>query len=77
VRNFSVTSRQQGGFRFEQRAKNAAAAAQDAEARQHLPDLAAAASAAEGTLRGLEDVANGRTRPARPDEMRAGYDICR
>jgi prevent-host-death family protein len=57
----------------------AAAVVQDAEAYQHLLDLAAEASAAEGIRQGLEDVANGHTRPAREalDEMRAEYDIPR
>jgi hypothetical protein len=43
----------------------AAALVQDAGAYQELLDLAAEASAAEGIRQGLEDVANGRTRPAR------------
>jgi len=53
----------------------AAAVVQDAEAYQQLLDLAAEASAAEGIRQGLDDVANGRTRPAREvlDEMRAEY----
>jgi len=57
----------------------AAAVVQDAEAYQHLLDLAAEASAAEGIRQGLDDVANGRTRPAREvlDEIRAEYDIPR
>jgi len=57
----------------------AAAVVQDAEAYQHLLDLAAAASAAEGIRQGLEDLANGRTRPAREvfDEIRAEHDIPR
>jgi PHD/YefM family antitoxin component YafN of YafNO toxin-antitoxin module len=57
----------------------AAAVAQDAEAYQQLLDSAAEASAAEGIRQGLEDVANGRTRPAREvlDEIRAEYDIPR
>ena len=57
----------------------AAAVVQDAEAYQHLLDLAAEASAAEGIRQGLEDVANGRTRPAREilNEIRAEYDIPR
>jgi prevent-host-death family protein len=51
----------------------AAAVVQDAEAYQQLLDLAAEVSAAEGIRQGLEDVANGRTRPAREvfDEIRA------
>ena len=43
----------------------AAAVVQDAEAYQHLLDLAAEASAAEGIRQGLEDLRTGRTRPAR------------
>ena len=56
-----------------------AAVLQDAEAYQRLLDLAAEASAAEGIRQGLDDVANGRTRPAREvfDEIRAEYDIPR
>jgi prevent-host-death family protein len=57
----------------------AAAVVQDAEAYQHLLDLAAEANAAEGIRQGLEDIANGRTRPAREvlDEIRAEYGIPR
>jgi PHD/YefM family antitoxin component YafN of YafNO toxin-antitoxin module len=57
----------------------AAAVVQDAEAYQHLLDLAAEASAAEGIRQGLEDVANDRSLPAREalDEIRAEYDIPR
>jgi len=57
----------------------AAAVVQDAEAYQQLLDLAAEASAAEGIRQGLDDIANGRTRPAREalDEMRAEYGIPR
>jgi PHD/YefM family antitoxin component YafN of YafNO toxin-antitoxin module len=57
----------------------AAAVVQDAEAYQHLLDLAAEASAAEGIRQGREDAENGRTRPAREvfDEMRAANDIPR
>ncbi|MDR3534549.1 MAG: type II toxin-antitoxin system Phd/YefM family antitoxin [Rhodopila sp.] len=57
----------------------AAAVLQDAEAYQHLLDLAAGANAAEGIRQGLEDTANGRTRPARDvfDEIRAEYGIPR
>lgn len=57
----------------------AAAVVQDAEAYQHLLDLAAEASAAEGIRQGLEDLATGRTRPARAvfDELRAAHDIPR
>jgi len=51
----------------------AAAVVQDPEAYQHLLDLAAEASAAEGIRQGLEDARNGCTRPAREafDELRA------
>jgi hypothetical protein len=57
----------------------ATAVVQDAEAYQHLLDRAAEASAAEGIRQGLEDLANGRTRPAREvfGEIRAEYDIPR
>jgi prevent-host-death family protein len=57
----------------------AAAVVQDAEAYQHLLDLAAEASAAEGIRQALEDLKNGRTRPAREvfDELRAEYGISR
>ena len=57
----------------------AAAVVQDAEAYQHLLDLAAEANAAEGIRQGLEDVANGRTRPAHEvlAEIRADYGIPR
>ena len=55
----------------------AAAVVQDAEAYQHLLDLAAQASSAEGIRQGLEDLANGRTRPADEvfRELRAAYDL--
>jgi prevent-host-death family protein len=57
----------------------AAAVVQDAEAYQRLLDLAAEASAEEGIRQGLEDLANGRTRPADEvfDELRAEYGIPR
>jgi prevent-host-death family protein len=57
----------------------AAAVLQDAEAYQHLLDLAAEASAAEGIRQGLEDLRNGRTRPTRAvfDEIRSRYGIPR
>jgi hypothetical protein len=59
--------------------EKAAALVQDADVYQHLLDLAAEASVAQGIRQGLEDVANGRTRPAREilDEIRAEYDIPR
>jgi len=57
----------------------AAAVVQDAEAYQRLLDLAADASAEEGVRQGLDDLANGRTRPAVEvfDEIRAAYGIPR
>jgi prevent-host-death family protein len=55
----------------------AAAVIQDAEAYQHLLDLAAEANAAEGIRQGIEDLRTGRTRPAATvfDEIRAGYGM--
>ena len=57
----------------------AAAVVQDAEAYQHLLDLAAEASTAEGIRQGLEDVAHGKIRPAIEvfDEIRAEHGIPR
>jgi len=57
----------------------AAAIVQDAEAYQRLLDIAARADAEEGIRQGLEDVAHGRTRPAREvfDEIRRKHDIPR
>ena len=57
----------------------AAAVLQDAESYQHLLDLAAEASAAEGIRQGLEDLRNRRTRPARAvfDEVRTGRGMPR
>ena len=57
----------------------AAAVLQDAEAYQHLLDLAAEASAAEGIRQGLEDLKNGRTRSARSvlDEIRTEHGLPR
>jgi prevent-host-death family protein len=57
----------------------AAAVVQDAEAYQHLLDLAAKASAAEGIRQGLEDVQHGRSRPARAafDAIRGRHGIPR
>ena len=43
----------------------AAAIVQDAAAYQHLLDIAASASAEEGIRQGLEDVKQGKVRPAR------------
>ena len=55
----------------------AAAIVQDAEAYQRLLDIAASADAEEGVRQGLEDVAHGRTRPAKEvfDEIRRKHDI--
>jgi prevent-host-death family protein len=57
----------------------AAAIVQDAEAYQRLLDLAASADAEEGVRQGLDDVAQGRTRPAREvfDEIRCKHGIPR
>jgi prevent-host-death family protein len=57
----------------------AAAIVQDAEAYQRLLDLAAKADAEEGIRQGLDDVAQGRTRPAREvfDEIRRKHGIPR
>jgi len=52
---------------------------QSASAYQRLLDIAAEADEREGIRQGLEDIAAGRTRPAREffDEMRKQYDIPR
>jgi len=57
----------------------AAAVVQDAAAYQHLLDLVAEASAAEGIRQGLEDLKSGRTRAARDvfHEFRAEHAIPR
>ena len=57
----------------------AAAVVQDAEAYQHLLDLAAEASAAEGIRQGREDVLSSRTRSARAvfEEIRGENGIPR
>jgi prevent-host-death family protein len=57
----------------------AAAVVQDAEAYQHLVDLAAEASAAEGMRQGLADAASGRARSARAafDAIRGRHGISR
>lgn len=57
----------------------AAAVVQDAEAYQRLLDIAAQADAEEGIRQGLDDVAHGRTRPAREvfDEIRRKHGIPR
>lgn len=55
----------------------AAAIVQDAEAYQRLLDIAACADAEEGIRQGLDDVARGRTRPAKEvfDEIRRKHGI--
>ena len=57
----------------------AAAIVQDAEAYQRLLYIAARADATEGIRQGLDDVARGRTRPAREvfDQIRRKHDIPR
>ena len=57
----------------------AAAVVQDADAYQHLLDLAAEANAAEGIRQGLEDLRAGSTTPARAAfrEHRARHGIPR
>jgi len=57
----------------------AAAVVQDAAAYQRLLDIAARADAEEGIRQGLDDVAHGRTRPAREffDEFEAKHGIPR
>ncbi len=57
----------------------AAAIVQDAEAYQRLLDVAASADAVEGIRQGLDDIAHGRTRPAREvfDDIRRKHDIPR
>jgi len=57
----------------------AEAVVQDAEAYQRLLDIAARADINEGIRQGLEDVAGGRTRPAREvfEELRAKHGIPR
>jgi len=57
----------------------AVAVVQDAEAYQHLLDLAAEASAEEGIRQGLDDLAHGRTRTAQDvlDVLRADHGISR
>lgn len=55
----------------------AAAIVQDAEAYQRLLDIAARADAEEGIRQGLDDVAHGRTRPAKEvfDDIRRKHGI--
>ena len=57
----------------------AAAVVQDAEASQRLLDIAASADANEGIRQGPDDVAHGRTAPAREvfDEIRRKHAIPR
>ncbi len=57
----------------------AAAAVQDAEAYQHLLDIAAHADAEEGIRQGLENAKEGKLRPARQffDEFDAAHGISR
>ena len=57
----------------------AAAIVQDAEAYQRLLDIAAAANSREGIRQGLDDVRNGRTRPAREffEEFEAKHGLRR
>jgi prevent-host-death family protein len=57
----------------------AAAVVQDAEAYQHLLDIAARADAEEGIRQGLEDAKEGKLRPARQffDEFDATHGISR
>ena len=55
----------------------AAAIVQDAEAYQRLLDIAARADSEEGIRQGLDDVAHGRTRPAKDvfDDIRRKHGI--
>ena len=55
----------------------AAAIVQDAEACQRLLDIAARADSEEGIRQGLDDVAHGRTRPAKAvfDDIRRKHGI--
>jgi prevent-host-death family protein len=57
----------------------AAAIVQDAEAYQRLLDIAARADSEEGIRQGLDDVAHGRTRPAKEvfDDIRRKHGISR
>jgi prevent-host-death family protein len=57
----------------------AAAVVQDAEAYQRLLDIAARADSEEGIRQGLDDVAHGRTRPAKKvfDDIRRKHGISR
>ena len=55
----------------------AAAIVQDAEAYQRLLDIAARADSEEGIRQGLDDVAHGRTRPAKEvfDDIRRKHGV--
>jgi len=55
----------------------AAVIVQDAEAYQRLLDIAARADSEEGIRQGLDDVAHGRTRPAKEvfDDIRRKHGI--
>ena len=57
----------------------AEAVVQDAEAYQHLLDIAARADGVEGIRQGIEDAERGRTRPAHDalEDIRAEYGIPR
>ena len=57
----------------------AAAVVQDAEAYQRLLDIAAKADVFEAIRQGLDDVAQGRTRPVREvfDDLRRRHDLSR
>lgn len=57
----------------------AAAVVQDAEAYQHLLDLAAEANAHEGIRQGLDDLKHGRTSAAHAvfDDLRAAHGLAR
>jgi len=57
----------------------AAAIVQDAEAYQHLLDIAARADVAEGIRQGLADAKKGKTRPAQEffDEFEAAHGLPR
>ena len=57
----------------------AAAIVQDVEAYQRLLDIAARADSEEGIRQGLDDVAHGRTRPAKEvfDDIRRKHGISR
>jgi prevent-host-death family protein len=57
----------------------AAAVIQDAEAYQHLLDIAAMADAREGIRQGLEDARKGRTRPVEEffEEFEAAHGLSR